>query len=453
MIFNSVEFFLFFIIITCAYFLLPHRFRWMLLLGGSYYFYMSWNVAYAILILASTVTAYLTALPMGCSDSVIRKKFYLCISLVINLGILFAFKYFNFFMVSLQGLLSCFTVSIELPMLNVLLPVGISFYTFQTLSYTIDVYRGQIKPEKHFGIFALYVSFFPQLVAGPIERATHLLPQFFKRQNLDIERVVSGVQLMTWGLFKKVVVADTLAEYVNSIYNNPHFHTGPSFWVATYFFAFQIYCDFSGYSDIAIGSARVLGFDLMKNFNLPYFASNITEFWHRWHISLSTWLRDYLYIPLGGSRKGRNRTYINLLITMVLGGIWHGASWTFVIWGTLHGLFLMLSKATLPIRDQMVCRFGISKKAIHLLRVFLTFHIVCFAWIFFRANSVQDAFYIVSNLFTGWPNVFIEPSSMAYGVLGLTILLVVQFLQTRGEILPMLARWPLPIRCPLCQNK
>jgi len=446
MIFSSVEFFLFFIVVACAYFLLPHRFRWILLLGGSYYFYMSWNATYVVLLLASTITAYLTALLMGHNNSVIWKKFYLCINLAINLGILFTFKYINFFMDSVQGVINCFAIPIKLPMLHVLLPIGISFYTFKTLSYIMDVYRGQIRPEKHFGLFALYVSFFPELAAGPIDRAGNLLPQFLKRQNFDVERIFSGIQLMTWGLFKKVVVADTLSEYVNSIYNNPHFHTGPSFWVATYFFAFQIYCDFSGYSDIAIGSGRVLGFDLMKNFNLPYFSSNITEFWRRWHISLSSWLRDYLYIPLGGNRKGRNRTYINLLITMVLGGIWHGASWTFVIWGALHGLFLMLSKATLPIRDQTIQRLGISLKAVHIVRVFVTFHIVCFTWIFFRANTVQDAFYIVSHLFTGWPNLFIESSSMAYGALGLTILLIVQFLQTRGEVRPILAKLPLPIR-------
>ena len=445
MAFNSIVFFLFLFFVSTLYFLLPYRFRWALLLASSYYFYMSWNTTYALLILCSTITAYLTALLMECNKSIRMRRFYLCVSLIVNLGILFTFKYFNFLMGSLQGVLSCFLIPFKFPFLNVLLPVGISFYTFQTLSYTMDVYREKMKPEKHFGIFALYISFFPQLVAGPIERATHLLPQFFKKHSFDVKRILSGVKIIVWGLFKKVVVADTLAMYVDSVYNNPYQHTGPSFVVATYFFAFQIYCDFSGYSDIAIGSAKILGFDLMKNFNLPYFASNITDFWHRWHISLSTWLRDYLYIPLGGNQKGKKRTHINLLITMLLGGIWHGANWTFVIWGALHGLFLVVSKMTLSMQEKIVHRSGISGKTIQLFQIFLTFHIVCFAWIFFRANSVQDAFYIVSNLFTGWPYLFIRKVNMAYGMIGVIILLFVQILQCKGPLIPKIAT--LPIGC------
>ena len=446
MLFNSVGFFIFFLAVGSLYFLISHRFRWILLLAGSYYFYMCWKAEYAILISISTVTAYFCALYSGRTRSQRKKKFLLIVSLSVNLGLLFGFKYFNFFSDSVRAMFARFAISVDMPILRVLLPVGISFYTFQTLSYSIDVYRGKVGVEKHLGIFALYVSFFPQLVAGPIERASNLLWQFRKEHEFDFARLSLGVQLIFWGLFKKVVIADRLGFYVDSVYNNAQHHTGLSFIVATYFFAFQIYCDFSGYSDIAIGSAKVLGFDLMKNFNRPYFATTVADFWHRWHISLSTWLRDYLYIPLGGNRTGRSRMYVNLMITMFLGGIWHGANYTFLIWGVLHGLLLLISRMTLDFRDRMWRRLGLRSWIVGPVRIFLTFQLVCFCWIFFRANTLSDAFYIVGHLFSGWPRIFIEQLSMVHGLPAILILIFVQILQRKGELGPRVLKAPLVIR-------
>lgn len=449
MVFNSFGYFIFFAIVVSAYFLMPHRFRWILLLASSYYFYMSWKVEYAVLIIASTVIAYLCGIMMTEGITKQRRKFLLVVSVSINLGILFAFKYFNFVSDSLRIILASVSVPLNTPTLRVLLPIGISFYTFQTLSYTIDVYRGKLKPEKHLGVFALYVSFFPQLVAGPIERATHLLPQIMTRKSFDIDRICAGVQLIFWGLFKKIVIADRLAIYVDTIYNNVGHHTGPSYLIATYFFAFQIYCDFSAYSDIAIGSAKVLGFDLMENFRRPYFATTSVDFWRRWHISLSTWLRDYLYIPLGGNRRGVNRTHINLMITMILGGLWHGANWTFIMWGLLHGVLLIASKLTLATRDMFYKKLRVPPVIVKIIRVFVTFHLVCFCWIFFRANTITDAFDIIANLFSGWPTIKFDQMVFGYGIPAIMVLLIVQMLQSTGKIQPALQRSPVFVRWPV----
>ncbi|MCE7945771.1 MAG: MBOAT family protein, partial [Chlorobi bacterium CHB1] len=309
MLFHSLEFIIFFPVVVAIYFLAPLRFRQFFLLLASYYFYMCWKAEYAVLILLSTGIDYVAALHMHKTSG--------------------------------RG-----NIFYEFPLFDILLPVGISFYTFQTLSYTIDVYRSEKTPERNFIKFALYVTFFPQLVAGPIERSTRLLPQFDHEHKFDANRVVSGLRLMLWGFFKKLVIADRLALYVNEVYNNPADYTGLPVIIATYFFAFQIYCDFSAYSDIAIGAARVLGFDLMKNFRQPYLAQSIGEFWKRWHISLSTWFRDYLYIPLGGNRVSRLRWYVNLMAVFLISGLWHGANWTFVVWGALHGSYFVLSLLT-----------------------------------------------------------------------------------------------------------
>ncbi|MFC1785350.1 MBOAT family O-acyltransferase, partial [Candidatus Neomarinimicrobiota bacterium] len=291
MLFNSTQFIIFFPVVVFFYFLLPHRFRWMLLLVASYYFYMCWKAEYLLLILGSTIVDYIVAIQMSRQSTKAKKKLYLILSLAVNLGLLFGFKYFNFFSDSFRTIFDQFNVLYNVPTFKVLLPVGISFYTFQTLSYTIDVYRGKREPEKHLGIFALYVAFFPQLVAGPIERSTRLLPQLVKKYNFDYNRVTDGLKLMLWGFFKKVVIADRVAVIVNQVYNNPNDAAGLPLLIGTYLFAFQIYCDFSGYSDIAIGAAKVFGIDLMQNFRRPYFAKSIREFWQRWHISLSTWFR------------------------------------------------------------------------------------------------------------------------------------------------------------------
>ena len=313
MLFNSTQFIIFFPIVVSIYFLLPHRMRWFMLLTASYYFYMCWKAEYLLLILISTFIDYFAAIQMSKQSVQSKRKIYLILSLVVNLGLLFGFKYFNFFNDSLRTIFNQFNIFYDVPAFKVLLPVGISFYTFQTLSYTIDVYRGKRDPEKHLGIFALYVAFFPQLVAGPIERSTRLIPQLRKKYNFDYDRVTDGLKLMLWGFFKKVVIADRIAVIVNQVYNNPHDAAGFPFLIGTYLFAFQIYCDFSGYSDIAIGAAKIFGINLMENFRRPYFAKSIREFWQRWHISLSTWFRDYLYLSLGGSHITKWRWYYNII--------------------------------------------------------------------------------------------------------------------------------------------
>ncbi len=348
MLFNSIEFLIFFPIVSIVHFLIPHKYRWVWLLLASYYFYMSWRIEYITLIWISTLIDYFAGRQMGKTDDRKKKRKYLLLSLFANLGLLFTFKYWNFFTSSLNIVLRAMHITYEIPYLNVVLPVGISFYTFQTLSYTIDVYRGVKSTEKHLGIFALYVAFFPQLVAGPIERSTNLLPQFFEKHNIDWRRIVDGLKLMMWGMFKKVVIADRLAVFVDRVYGNPYDYTGLSHIVATIFFAFQIYCDFSGYSDIAIGSAQVLGFNLMDNFRRPYFSRSVSEFWRRWHISLSSWFRDYVYIPMGGNRVSPKRWHFNILTVFVVSGLWHGANWTFIsqgeegiyCCGTIHYLLL-----------------------------------------------------------------------------------------------------------------
>jgi alginate O-acetyltransferase complex protein AlgI len=393
MLFNSLHFIIFFPAVVIIYFSLSHKYRWILLLSASYYFYMCWKVEYIVLIIASTIVDYISAQRIYHSSDNKKKKYWLTLSLLVNLGILFSFKYFNFVNDNLRELFNYFNIFYNIKVFDVLLPVGISFYTFQTMSYTIDVYYGKLRPEKHFGRFALYVSFFPQLVAGPIERATRLLPQFYNKIKPKYHQISSGLRLMLWGFFKKIVIADNLAYFVNTVYNDVEIYQGfPLIW-ATLFFSFQIYCDFSGYSDIAIGAARILGFDLMTNFKMPYFSKSIGEFWHRWHISLSTWFRDYVYIPLGGSRVVKWRWYYNLFITFVISGIWHGANWTFIFWGMTHGMFLILG-IVLFSKQKILSNKGVSG----IIKTLFVFVLVYLSWILFRANNLSDAAYIFKNL-------------------------------------------------------
>nr|WKN35517.1 MBOAT family O-acyltransferase [Tunicatimonas sp. TK19036] len=402
MLFNSLHFALFFPIVFALYFLINPKYRWVLLLIASYYFYMSWNPIYILLILFSTFIDYFVAIFIERTEEKNKRKFLLYISLSANLGLLFIFKYYNFFNGAISDFADLFGYEYSHSVLNILLPVGISFYTFQTLSYTIDVYKKIQPAQKHFGKFALYVSFFPQLVAGPIERSTHLMPQFDQTFQFDYSRITDGLKLMFWGLFKKVVIADRLSLIVNQVYENPAEHDGFALLLATVLFAFQIYCDFSGYSDVAIGCAKVFGFDLMENFRIPYYSKSISEFWKRWHISLSTWFRDYVYIPLGGNRTVKWRWYFNLFITFFISGIWHGAAWTFVIWGALHGAYLIFAivfhsgKETVA-RALGLCRNAFVRKAVQIITTFL---LVDFAWIFFRASSLPDAMLIIRKIFT-----------------------------------------------------
>ena len=403
MTFTSPEFVIFFAVFVPLYFILPQRFRWMLLLAASYFFYAYGSGIYVLLIITTTLIDYTAARLMGRTTDSRRRKLYLAASLSANLGTLFIFKYFNFFNQSLSSVL-------DYPAnpLNVILPIGISFYTFQSMAYTIDVYRGLVEPETHLGLFATFVAFFPQLVAGPIERAKHMLPQFHRRVSFDPVRTVEGLRLILWGAFKKIVIADRLAIYVNTVYNAPGNYSGPPLIIATIFFAFQIYGDFSAYSDIAIGTAKILGFDLMLNFRQPYFAQSVRDFWARWHISLSTWFRDYLYIPLGGNRVPFARNLLNLMIVFVVSGLWHGASWTFVIWGALHGLYI--------VAENVLEHVGITFKLPALVKIVITFALVTFAWIFFRANSFSDALYIVAHLFAFNEQSLTDP--FASGLLG-----------------------------------
>ena len=410
MVFNSIDYIIFLPTVIILTFLVPNKFRWISLLISSYIFYMWWNPAYAVLIFASTIVDYFVGLNIHKTADKKIKKILLSISLITNLGLLFSFKYFNFFNEILRGLLLSFGINYRIEGLNFLLPVGISFYTFQTLSYTIDVYRNKLKPTNHFGIFALYVSFFPQLVAGPIERAWYLIPQFKNRIKFKSSVLNDSVARILFGLFKKVIIADRIALYVDAVYGNISSHSSFSLLLATYFFAIQIYCDFSAYSDIAIGSARLFGIRLRENFNSPYLATSITDFWRRWHISLSSWLRDYLYISLGGNRKGSLRTYYNLIIVMLLGGLWHGAGWNFIIWGGLHGGFLVIerifkningfsSKTTFENNDGSNIFLNRTKNIISIwFRRIIVFHLVCLAWIFFRSGTLDSALNIIFGI-------------------------------------------------------
>lgn len=419
----------FFPAVAVVYFSIPHRLRWIALLAASYYFYMCWKPEYALLIIVSTSVNYAAALFMGKTSNQKAKNTYLLVSIIANLGMLFGFKYFNFFNESARTLFSHFNFLYTIPAFNVLLPVGISFYTFQALGYTIDVYRGQREPEKHFGIFALYVAFFPQLVAGPIERSTRLLPQFFQKKEFDVHRATDGLKLMLWGLFKKVVIADRLALYVNAVYNNQAHHGGSTLLVATFFFSFQIYCDFSGYSDIAIGSARVFGYELMDNFKRPYFAQSIREFWKRWHISLSSWFKDYLYIPLGGSRVAEWRWQCNLMLVFVISGLWHGANWTFLAWGGLHGFYLLFAIWTSNLREKLAIRLFRDHytRARKMAAMLMTFGLVSLSWIVFRANSITDVWYIGKKIVFFRGAFFIgELPNLLFSVFGILFLLIVE---------------------------
>ncbi|NQU35487.1 MAG: MBOAT family protein [Bacteroidetes bacterium] len=399
MLFNTIDYVIFLPIIIILYYLTPHKFRWLLLLAASYYFYMCWKVEYIFIIIASTLIDYFSGLQMGKRNTKKGRLPFLILSLLTNLGLLFSFKYFNFFSESANLLFQKFNLSYELPFINVLLPVGISFYTFQTLSYSIDVFYGRQKPEKHLGYFALYVSFFPQLVAGPIERFSRLTPQLKAYHKFSFSNLSNGLRLILYGLFIKMVVADNLSGIVDQIYAAPENYSSLNILIGILFYSFQIYSDFYGYSIIAIGSALIMGIKIMDNFKTPYLAKNIAEFWQRWHISLSTWFRDYLYYPMGGNKVAKTRWMFNIFVVFVVSGIWHGANWTFIIWGALYGIVYLIEKT-------INGWFKISENhkpfsLWHIILALKTFIFVTLIWVFFRSQSFNEAIsifkYIITN--------------------------------------------------------
>ena len=397
MLFNSWQFGIFLPIVFALYWSIPQRFKWFVILISSYWFYMSWNIKYVTLILFTTIISYTSAILIERTGNQRTKKIILALTLIACLGVLFTFKYVNFFSQNLVYILNLFTIHLHPITLKLLLPVGISFYTFQTLGYVIDVYRGTTKAERHFGIYAAFISFFPQLVAGPIERTNNLLPQIKANHEFNYEQATYGLKLMAWGLFKKLVISDNIAVEADKIFGNLHEYHGFTLILASLYFTVQIYCDFSGYSDIARGCSKLFGIELMENFRSPYFSSSIKEFWSRWHISLSTWFRDYVYIPLGGNRVSKFRHNMNLMITFIVSGLWHGANWTFTIWGTLHGLAQVIENAFMSHEEH----HGFKRA----FRVVCVFVLCSVLWVFFRAQSLDEAMYIFTHMFDGISNI------------------------------------------------
>lgn len=422
MLFNSISFLTFFPIVVLIYFIIPRKLRYLWLLISSYYFYMSWNARYALLIAFSTVITWVSGLLLSRFSSQRWKKGIVACSFLANLSILFFFKYFDFALENLNRIGGRFGFSLLQNPFDLLLPVGISFYTFQALGYTVDVYRGEAEAEKNPFRYALFVSFFPQLVAGPIERSKVLLKQLREIEHMKLfqyDRIVSGLLLMIWGLFQKMVIADRVSILVDQVFNNSYAYGTFELIAGALGFALQIYCDFNGYSTIAIGAARVMGFTLTDNFNTPYFAVSISDFWHRWHITLSTWFRDYLYIPLGGSRQGRIKKYRNILVTFLASGMWHGAAWNYIIWGGLHGIYQILGDMLRPLKERCVKLFKVETHnfSYRFGQILCTFCLTTFAWIFFRAESFLSAVYYIKRLFTKWnPWVLFDESMYALGL-------------------------------------
>lgn len=461
MLFNSLQFLIFFPVVTLVYFLIPQRVKYLWLLAASYYFYMCWNPEYAILIAVSTVITWLSGIFIDKGKTPLARKLTVAASFTLNLAILFYFKYFYFTMDNINAVRAMLHLSELKPKFDVILPVGISFYTFQALSYTVDVYRGDVAPEKNLLKYALFVSFFPQLVAGPIERSKNLLAQVNDKHYFNYERVRGGLLLMLWGFFLKLVIADRAAIVVNTVYNNMADFTGVQLAIATVCFALQIYCDFESYSTIAKGAARVMGFELMDNFHHPYFSISIAEFWRNWHISLSTWFRDYLYIPLGGNRKGKLRKYFNLMVVFVVSGLWHGASWNYVIWGAVHGIYQVIGDAGKNFR-KFVCAVLDIDRDTPQYRWFqrgITFSLVTFAWIFFRSENLSQAIAVIKSIFTdfapwsiyngGITAMGLDMANVTVLIAAAALLIAVSSAESRDDIIRRIegmhvfARWPV----------
>jgi len=442
MLFNSIDFAIFLPIVFVLFWFVTNRnlkLQNIMLLLAAYLFYGWWDWRFLFLLIFSSVFDYFVGLALTNQTNDRKRKILFLSSITVNLTILGFFKYYNFFADSFINTFSFFGQSFNPGSLNVVLPVGISFYTFQSMSYAFDIYRRKLNPTKDIIAFMAFVSFFPQLVAGPIQRAAHLLPQFFVKKQFSYDLAVSGFKTMLLGFFMKVVVADRLSLYVDAVYGNVGLHTGWSYLVATFFFAIQIYGDFAGYSLIAIGCAQLFGFNLTQNFNRPYFSASFREFWSRWHISLSTWFRDYLYIPLGGNRGTKARTYFNLFTTFVISGLWHGANWTFVIWGAIHGMFQIIERLFTELKFPKIPKF---------LSILLVFTVTCFAWVFFRAANVQDAFHIIKSVFTSPGNTIHigDIGIFAFSVFGIIILIVTEFIMEYYPKVNLLNHRLAPVR-------
>ncbi|MBR0228686.1 MAG: MBOAT family protein [Clostridia bacterium] len=471
MLFNSLSYLIFFPAIAMAYFLIPwQKVRNALLLIGSYYFYMCWDPRFILLMLGCTLVTYLDGLFIDISrredkEGVAPEKrrtgratLYTTVTIIFTLSVVAWFKYANFLTESTVSLFALVGVQLKLPKLNIALPVGISFFTFQSLSYVIDVYRGKTKAEKNFFRYALFVSFFPQLVAGPIERSSNLLGQFQEKHAFDSREAAKGFMLMIWGYFMKVVVADRVAMLVDQIYNYYGSYEGVIPILGTVLFAVQIYCDFNGYTTIAIGSAQVMGFHLMQNFKEPYLATSVADFWRRWHISLTSWFRDYIYFPLGGSRCAKWKRYRNIMIVFLVSGLWHGAAWTYVIWGGLNGVMQIVGDMLKPIREKALDKLGVNRKSFghRLAQMLLTFILVDIAWVFFRATDLASAIHIIKSSFVWNPWLLVDGTLYTLGleradfwlmVLSILILLFVDILHEKGvSIRDSLLAWPLPLR-------
>lgn len=452
MLFNSLEFGIFFPIVAVGFFLLARRWRVQWLLAASCVFYMAFIPSYILILLVTILIDYFAGIYIEKVEGH-RKRIFLWVSVLSTCAVLFIFKYFNFFTGSFVGVAGLFGWHLSRPGLSIILPIGLSFHTFQSLSYVIEVYWGKQKAERSFIVYATYVMFFPQLVAGPIERPQNLLHQFRERHDFDYVNVAGGLKRMAWGFFKKLVVADRLALYVNDVYSAPRHFNGLQLTIATLFFAYQIYCDFSGYSDIAIGAAQVLGFKLMENFRTPYYSLSVSEFWHRWHISLSTWFKDYLYIPLGGNRVNKNRHILNLLITFTVSGLWHGANWTYVCWGFLNGAYLVTGWLTKSWRDRCFDAVGwhentTVRKSIMLMS---TLALTCVAWIVFRSKNMDDAVYVFTHLASGWNFREIGTEQflmrqMPVALIAIAVMETGQLLQGRVAVHSLLRDSPLIVR-------
>ena len=452
MLFSTAAFAVFMAIVFTVYWLMPHKYRWIIILAANAWFYISYDVRFLAVILITMAASFSCAIFMDRKQDEKKKKIIMITGVITTLSLLLVFKYLNFALYTVSKILNRISIPMQETTLKLIMPVGISFYTFMAVGYLIDVYKGKTEPVRHFGKYAIFVSFFPNISSGPIERAGHFIPQIDKEKSFDYDSVVYGARLLMLGMIKKIVIADMMVKYVDEVFNKVPEHSGICFAFATLLYTFEIYCDFSGYSDMAIGVARMLGFELIDNFRQPYLASSIKEFWGRWHISLSTWFRDYVYIPLGGNRCKKARRDINLLITFLLSGLWHGASWTFVLWGGIHGVAQI-------IENRIKEAIGLDREKeknlsgpVKLILTILTFCIVSYAWMFFRANSISEALYIVRSMFTSFnlqdamAQMTMSNKSVIKTTTAIVLLLVYDHFNERGDLLLKMNKIKAPLR-------